>query len=579
MSPFAGTDVPLVISLNYGQFLFNSGSSFSEQAGSSSNIPSGHDKQWLSRLRDWKATELKLPKLLRAASSKKSKTVSAKGRSYNLPPPPETVASIFTANYSTPSEGHSSSSSDHGHSSDPSVPREISPFPIPNDSASVFDPFPLDLKFKPSPLPTISERHSSSSSDYGHSYRSRSPTGPSVYRSSDPSFPYPLLYESLESKPNNHRYLVRQSSGSWNSRSPLIPEVNRPPSPECDPSALGIDQFQTHRDKEWSSRLFDWKTPGLKLPKLPHPASSRKSGKRTLGGVEITISRTVSTSEAVNNLPPPPDTVASIFTADYSSSSERPSSSLSDYGHSHRSRSSSGPSIYRDSEPSFPYPLLYESPESKPNDQERQSSSPRSSIPPPIPELDRPPSADYGPTLGVDQFQNQSNAISARFVKLGEGGAQLLPEPNEKDNGSPMVETKAVHDISTRGPQQERQESQSSEPPRSILWPPPSTCHAFSPRDSDAPFLAKIDALRSRPRKGGVDMPLNPNKKDTVQTKDLHGDPARRQAAIANPFPFPFTEDSDDETEAQSHSSVFQNVGKYTARNPFLSQTIEDDWG
>jgi hypothetical protein len=565
MSPFSGTDVPLVISLNYGQFLFNSGSLFSGQAGSSSNttvtVISGHDKQWLSRLRDWRAPELKLPKLLRATSSKRSekgipreveittsKTVSTSESEAvnNLSPPPDTVASIFTANYSTPSERHSSSSPDHGHSTAPSVPREISSIPIPDDSPSVFDPF----EFKPSPLPTISERHSSSSSDYGHSYRSRSSSGPSVYHGSDPSFPYPLLYdESLESKPNDHRYLARQSSGSWNSLSPLIPEVNRPPSPECDPSALGIDQSQTHREKEWSSRLFDWKTPGLKLPKLPHPASFKKSEEEMLG-VKITISRTISTSEAVNNLPPPPDTVASIFTANYSSTSERPSSS-SNCGHSHRSRSSSGPSIYPDSESSFPYPLLYESPESKPNDQERQSPSPRSSIPPPMAELNRLPSADcsadYGPTLGVDQFQSQSNTISEHFVKLG-AAAQLLPEPDEKDNDSPMVETKAVHVISTRGPQPEWRESPSFEP-RSISWPPPSKFQAFSPKATNAPRLAKIDAVRSRPRKGGVEMPLNPNKKDsgpsTVQTKNLHDIRARRQTAVANPFPFPFTEDSD----------------------------------
>ena len=199
-------------------------------------------------------------------------------------------------------------------------------------------------------------------------------------------------------------------------------------------------------------------------------------------------------------------------------------------------------------------------------------------------ELNRPPSAGYGPTLGVDQFQSQSNPNLERFVKLG-GGAQLLPEPDEKDNGSPMVETKAVHVISTRGPQPEWRESQSSsEPLRPIWWPPPSKFQAFSPRNTDASSLAKIDALRSHPRKGGVEMPLNPNKKDNdpsmVQTKGLHDIPACRQTAVPNPFPFPFTEDSDDVTEARSHLPIFQNVsGKCTAGIPFSFPVIEDDWG
>ena len=164
---------------------------------------------------------MKLPKLLRTASSKKSKKwkgieietvpeiVPAPGHYFeeqnnlNLPPPaPSDHVAESSLVPSDPQESPSSSISSNGL------------------------PFSTVIPLKP---PAASERHSSSSSDYGHSYRSRSSSVPSVYRGSDPGFPYPLLYEHIEAKQNDHRSLDRQSSGSW----------GYPPSPECGPSAPG----------------------------------------------------------------------------------------------------------------------------------------------------------------------------------------------------------------------------------------------------------------------------------------------------------------------------------------------------
>ena len=144
---------------------------------------------------------MKLPKLLRAASSKKSK----KGKGIEIETVPKTEPGTLghyfeeknNLNLPPPALPDNVTES----SLAPSVPQETSSSPIFNDSPSVTDLFPLDLKIKAS-LPTISERHSSSSSssDYGVSYRSHSSSGPSVSRGSNLSFPYPLLYESLDLK-------------------------------------------------------------------------------------------------------------------------------------------------------------------------------------------------------------------------------------------------------------------------------------------------------------------------------------------------------------------------------------------
>ena len=372
------------------------------------------------------------------------------------------------------------------------------------------------------------------------------------------------------------------------------------------------------RNKQWFN-LFDWKTPELKLPKLSRGGSFKKS--KTEQNIEIeTVPKaepTPSHYSELNTLPPPADTVAEsplvssvpvettpsptldyspslldLFPLNLSSSppptSERHSSSSSDYGgHSYRSRSSSGPSIYRGSEPSFPYPSTFEFLVPKPNvnkSLDRQSSGSWSSIsPPPIPELNRTPSPICGPsTLGVDQFQDQANAILERFIKHGDvagGGAQFLREPDKKDGESPTEETEAVRNLSMQAPRPRSRESQ-SEPPCSILRPPPSTNRAFS---TDTPSLTKIGFLRSRPIKGGA-MP-SPNKNasslPTAQTKDFYDIATRRQAVVADPFPFPFIEDSDDEIviDVKPHLSIARDVGKYKERTPFSSPIVEDDWG
>jgi hypothetical protein len=231
---------------------------FSAKAGSSSNV-TNRDKQWLSRFLDWKTPELKLPKLPRAVFSKKSK--KGKGIEIEIVPKTEPIPGHSSEVNNLPPPAPPDNVTDSESSLAPSAP-------IFNDSPPVFDFFPLDLKFKPS-LPSISERHSSSSSDYGHSYRSRSSSGPSVYRGSDPSFPYPLLYESK--KPNDHRSLKRQSSGSPSSISPPIPEANRPPSTERGPSALGVDQVQAQHNTilERFVKLGDWEEGGAQSLSVP----------------------------------------------------------------------------------------------------------------------------------------------------------------------------------------------------------------------------------------------------------------------------------------------------------------------
>jgi hypothetical protein len=201
-----------------------------------------------------------------------------------------------------------------------------------------------------------------------------------------------------------------------------------------------------------------------------------------------------------------------------------------------------------------------------------------------MPELNRPPSTDCGLfTLGINQFHAHSNAILKDFVKLGdrEGAGQFLPEPDMNSSPEPVVQKTALDDIpAQRQAQPEMRERQSSGP---AIWRlPPSTNRGFSGRDTDIPSLAEIKALHSRPRKGGAEIPPNPNSgPPMVQTKNVHDISARRQAAIANPFPFPFIEDSDDEIiiEVKSRSSVVTNVGTYNTGIPFSSPIIEDDWG
>lgn len=166
--------------------------------------------------------------------------------------------------------------------------------------------------------------------------------------------------------------------------------------------------------------------------------------------------------------------------------------------------------MYGGPDPSFPYSFQVESLESLLLREKSDGSEPRESQSSgswhatsfPMPELNCPPSTDCGlSTLVINQFQAQSNGILEDFVKFRDWeDAQFLPEPDKNSPLEPMVQKKALHDISAQGPQPEGGEIQTSGFSRSISWPPPSTNRAFCARDTDTASLAKINALRSRPK-------------------------------------------------------------------------------
>jgi hypothetical protein len=189
----------------------------------------------LARLKEWKPSELRIPKIQRTPPHRKSK----QEKYLQLEAAPKAVSATNHSSEELPSSQNIVA----GSSAAPSVPQETSPFSILNS---------LDLSpgnVEPI-LPSVqdSERHSSSSSEYGRSYRSRSSSGPSIYHGSDPTFPYSLRFESLESvllkaQADDAQPLERRSSGSWHSISPPTPELNRPPSTRRDPTIL--DRFQS----------------------------------------------------------------------------------------------------------------------------------------------------------------------------------------------------------------------------------------------------------------------------------------------------------------------------------------------